>query len=212
MTLNALADNVFADAGFTDDLVADDMRAGAGLAELLAGYRVLVVPGLNNSGPGHWQSRWQAAFPAFERVEQDDWDDPQLGLWAARLDRVRARERRPTLLVAHSFGCLTAVLSTARDARDIAGLLLVAPADPDKFGVAGALPQRPVPCPSIVITSSNDPWISVGAAALWAGRWGSRFIEAGPLGHINAESGLGDWAFGLDQLRALLSQQTERVA
>ena len=198
MTFNAL-DNAFADAGFADQLVADDARDDG-----LEQFRVLVVPGLNNSGPGHWQSRWQAAYPAFARVEQDDWDDPALGLWAARLDRVRAQERRPTLLVAHSFGCLTSVLSTARDAVNVAGLLLVAPADPDKFGVAGALPHSPLPCPSIVIASDNDPWISADAAALWARRWGSQFIEVGPLGHINSESGLGDWAFGLAQLRALV--------
>ena len=171
--------------------------------DVLAAFRVLVVPGLNNSGPGHWQSRWQALHRAFERVEQDDWDDPQLRLWAARLDRVRALERKPTLLVAHSFGCLTSVLSTARHADNIAGLLLVAPADPDKFGVAQDLPQRTLPCPSIVISSSNDPWISAGAAALWAERWGSQFIELGAHGHINSESGLGDWPFGLAQLRSL---------
>jgi predicted alpha/beta hydrolase family esterase len=194
MTIDTLADKVFADTGFTDQLSADDV---------LADYRVLVVPGLNNSGPGHWQSRWQTAYPAFARVEQDDWDAPELSLWAARLDRVRVQERRPTLLVAHSFGCLTSVLSTARDAADIAGLLLVAPADPDKFGVAGALPHIALPCPSIVIASNNDPWISAAAAALWARRWGSEFSEVGPLGHINSESGLGDWAFGLAQLRAL---------
>ncbi|HEV7817008.1 MAG TPA: alpha/beta hydrolase [Janthinobacterium sp.] len=171
--------------------------------DVLDGFRVLLVPGLNNSGPGHWQSRWQALHPAFERVEQDDWDQPDLREWAARLDQVRARERRSTLLVAHSFGCLTSVASIAGDPRGIAGVLLVAPADPDKFGVAAALPHHELPCPSIVISSSDDPWMNIGSAALWARRWGSEFIAAGALGHINGESGLGDWPFGQARLRAL---------
>ncbi len=170
----------------------------------LRDYRVLVVPGLHNSGPRHWQSRWQRLHPDFERVEQDDWERPQLAAWSARLDQIRARDARPILLVAHSFGCLTAVHSLAREPANVAGALLVAPADPDKFGVAAALPHRSLPCPSIVIGSGNDPWMSIEHAARWAGRWGSRFVDAGPLGHINAESQLGDWPFGQRQLQALV--------
>ncbi|HAT31397.1 MAG TPA: alpha/beta hydrolase [Janthinobacterium sp.] len=171
---------------------------------LLSEYRVLVLPGLHNSGPGHWQSRWQRLYPGFERVEQDDWDHPQLPAWSARLDQARARDTRPTLIVAHSFGCLTAVASVAREPRGVAGLLLVAAADPDKFGVAAALPLGPLPCPSIMISSSDDPWMALPCAAAWAARWGSHFIDVGPLGHINAESGLGDWLFGQSQLQVLL--------
>lgn len=170
---------------------------------VLEQFRVLLVPGLHNSGPGHWQSRWQAMLPGAERVEQEDWDAPQLPAWSARLDALRARDDRPSLLVAHSFGCLTAVHSVSRDVRQVAGLLLVAPADPDKFGVAGLLPQRPLPCTSIVIASSNDPWMKLADAGAWAGRWNSEFIDAGALGHINAESGLGDWPSGLRRLQML---------
>ncbi|MET3130468.1 putative alpha/beta hydrolase family esterase [Oxalobacteraceae bacterium GrIS 1.11] len=170
----------------------------------LSDYRVLLAPGLHNSAAEHWQSRWQRLHPAFERVEQDDWDHPQLGLWSARLDQLRARDSGPVLIVAHSFGCLTTVHSVARDPHGVAGVLLVAPADPDKFGVAEVLPHGRLPCPAIVIGSTNDPWMSAANARLWARRWGGRFINAGALGHINAESGLGDWPFGQNQLQALL--------
>lgn len=176
----------------------------------LQDYRVLLVPGLHNSGPQHWQSRWQRLHPEFERVEQDDWEHPQLALWSARLDQVRRRDARPVLLVAHSFGCLTAVHSIARDPRNVAGALLVAPADPNKFDVAAALPHHALPCPSIVVGSGNDPWMSLEHAALWAGRWGSRMVDAGLLGHINAESQLGDWPFGQRQL-ALLAEPVASI-
>jgi predicted alpha/beta hydrolase family esterase len=171
-------------------------------------FRVLIAPGLHNSGPDHWQSRWQRLFPAFERVQQDDWEVPDLPRWSARVDQVRQRghDPRPTLIVAHSFGALATVHSVARNADGVAGVLLVAPADPDKFNVASLLPQQALAVPSIMVGSTNDPWMAAPRAALWAQRWDSRFINGGPLGHINAESGLGDWPEGLETLYFLASQ------
>lgn len=171
--------------------------------ELFPDVQVILVPGLHDSGPGHWQSRWERAHPEFYRVLQDDWSNPVLPAWSARLDQVRRHDPRPALLVAHSFGCLATVHSIARDAGNVAGALLVAPADPDKFGVAGMLPALPLPCPSVMISSSDDPWMRAEQAAQWAARWGSVLVEGGALGHINAESGLGDWPAGLAQLQGL---------
>ena len=170
---------------------------------LFPDVQVILVPGLHDSGPGHWQSRWQRAHPEFFRVVQDDWDHPDLAAWSARLDQLRARDPRPALLVAHSFGCLTAVHSIARDPARLAGALLVAPADPYKFGVAGLLPAQALACPSIMVSSSNDPWMRAEHAAQWAARWHSELVEGGALGHINAESGLGDWPAGWTLLHKL---------
>jgi predicted alpha/beta hydrolase family esterase len=166
-------------------------------------FHVIIVPGLHDSGPAHWQSRWQRRHGGMSRVQQEDWDHPQLAHWAARLDQLRRRDPRPALLVAHSFGCLTAVHSIARDAANVAGALLVAPADPVKFGVAEQLPALPLPCPSIVVASADDPWMRFERAAEWAGRWRSELVAAGHLGHINADSGLGDWPAGWALLRRL---------
>ena len=181
-----------------------------------ADFRVLIAPGLHNSGPDHWQSRWQRLFPAFERVEQEDWEAPDLARWSARVDRLRhARTKhddpRPIIIVAHSFGSLATVHSVARDASGVAGVLLVAPADPDKFNVADQLPRLALPVPSIMIGSTNDPWMAAPRAALWAERWRSQFIDGGPLGHINAESGLGDWPEGLEILYFLIDKVQNRA-
>ena len=176
------------------------------MAGVLSKFRVLVAPGLHGSGPEHWQSRWQRLYPSFERVEQDHWDQPDLAAWSARVSRVRQQDRRPVLVVAHSFGTLATVHSLVHGpaaAAPVAGLLLVAPADPDKFGVAAQLPRERLPCPSILLASSNDPWMTAGHAALWARRWASEFINLGALGHINAESGLGDWLQGQSHLQRL---------
>lgn len=190
----------------------------------LADFRVLVVPGLHGSGPEHWQSRWQRLYPAFERVEQVQWDVPELPVWSGRLQEVlrqpvRAGQRlpssaqhqqrdtpanqQPTLIVAHSFGCLATVHGAATDAGNIVGALLVAPADPEKFKVAAQVRHR-LPFPAIVIGSDNDPWMSVERAAHWAREWGADFINAGALGHINADTGLGDWLHGQSLLQQLV--------
>ena len=166
-------------------------------------FRVVLMPGLHGSAPEHWQSRWQRLYPGFERVEQQNWDDPRLPIWSRQLDALRAHDERPMLVVAHSYGCLASVHSAASKRETGAGLLLVAPADPDKFGVADLLPRQLLRCPSLMLASSNDPWMSAPRAALWSARWGSEFTDVGALGHINAESDLGDWPFGLAQLDAL---------
>ena len=174
----------------------------------MADHRVLVVPGLHGSGPGHWQSRWERLYPGFERVHQDHWDQPDLPRWSQRLGQVLAQSSQPVVLVAHSFGCLTAVHRAAALAQDISpivGALLVAPADPDKFDVSAAVRYR-LPFPAVVVGSRDDPWMSAPRARKWADQWGARFVDAGALGHINADSGLGDWVEGQQLLLDLMGQ------
>ena len=170
---------------------------------LFPDFHVIIVPGLHDSSPAHWQSRWARSHPEFSRVRQADWEHPELTAWAARLDQLRASDPRPALLVAHSYGCLTAAHSIARNGHRLAGALLVAPADPVKFGVADLLPALPLACPSILVASANDPWMEHGQALAWAARWGSAVVEGGRLGHINAESGLEDWPAGKALLHRL---------
>ncbi|MES2935694.1 MAG: alpha/beta hydrolase [Pseudomonadota bacterium] len=194
------------------------------LKHLAANTRVLIVPGLHGSGAEHWQSRWQQRYPSFERVVQRRWDLPELDVWADQVAQVLQRSNQPTVIVAHSFGCLATVRcitrlqrsqqllqSSSSPASPVVAALLVAPADPVKFGVADALRQGRLPFPSTLVGSTNDPWMSANAAAAWAGQWGSHFVNAGALGHINAESGLGDWPEGM-ALLANLSRDVEQAA
>ncbi|HEY4541337.1 MAG TPA: alpha/beta hydrolase, partial [Noviherbaspirillum sp.] len=164
----------------------------------LSAFRVLIVPGLHGSNEAHWQSRWERLHPSFERVVQADWDIPDLAAWAQRVRVALEADSRPTLIVAHSFGCLASIHASGNG--NLVGALLVAPADPVKFGVASLLEQRRLECPAIVVGSIDDPWMEQQRASHWALRWGCDFINAGALGHINAESWLGDWPFGLQLL------------
>lgn len=194
-------------------LVSSRPAGSAGSPPLarLSDYRVLVVPGLHGSGPEHWQSRWQRLYPSFERVEQAQWDQPELPRWSQRLGEVLARSARPTVIVAHSFGCLATVHRAAAlqagsaSAFPIAAALLVAPADPDKFDVAAAVSTR-LPFPATVVGSQDDPWMSAPRARHWARRWDAAFHNAGRRGHINADSGLDDWIEGQELLLRLLER------
>ncbi|MBB2916683.1 RBBP9/YdeN family alpha/beta hydrolase [Cupriavidus alkaliphilus] len=173
--------------------------------------QVLTVPGLHGSGPGHWQSRWEQQFPDWQRIEQHDWSRPSLPLWAERVSegvmRARRVAARGAVLVAHSFGCLATLRQAALDPVGIAGALLVAPADPDKFGVAALLPTYRLPFPTILAASRNDPWMPQRTAFSWGTLWGSELVDVGHLGHINADSGLGEWPEGL----ALLDTLVQRI-
>ena len=181
-------------------------------------HSVLIVPGYLGSGPAHWQTWLQAQLPEARRVSHIDWGSPVLAQWAAAVRAEVDRARGLVWLVAHSFGCLaTAVAASERPGR-VAGTLLVAPADPDRFSplgprnktslaiaesVAAWLPDRPLPCNSALVASVNDPWIGFAKAAYLADRWGSLLINAGRSGHINVESGFGPWPDGLNMLRSL---------
>jgi predicted alpha/beta hydrolase family esterase len=66
--------------------------------------------------------------------------------------------------------------------------LLVAPADvdspahPDQIRNFSPIPLLKLDYPSILITSSNDPYISVERAAFLAEKMGSSFINIGKKG------------------------------
>lgn len=168
---------------------------------------LLTVPGIGGSGPGHWQTRWERD-PAARRVEQDDWDAPVFAAWAGRLE-VEARAAGPgAILVAHSIGCLL-VAGWAGGGAPVAGALLVAVPDPagpafpaEAIGF-GAVPMGRLPFPAIVVSSEDDPYDPDGFGAHCAAAWGAEHVAIGRAGHINADSGLGDWPDGKDILRRL---------
>ena len=165
---------------------------------------ILIVPGLHGSGPAHWQTWLEGQVPGCVRVEQSDWSTPQLTRWAGSVRQQLDRAKGHVWIVAHSFGCLAAA-HAAWDYRDrIAGAMFVAPADPEKFEVSNIIPSEHLGFPSVVVSSTNDPWVRLMRAAWLADTWGSRFINIGAAGHINVDSGYGPWPEGLlifEQLR-----------
>jgi predicted alpha/beta hydrolase family esterase len=179
--------------------------------------RVLVVPGLHGSGPDHWQSWLQGHYRHAVRVEQDDWATPDVDRWAERI-AATLRRHKPArwVAVAHSFGCLALARYVSRQGRaqhlPVRAAVLVAPAEPDKFGISGLLPSSPLPFGSVLVGSRNDPWMRLDRAREWAGYWGSQFIDLGHAGHVNPASGFGRWPGGkaLVERRIQLLQRERR--
>jgi len=174
----------------------------------------LIVPGLHDSGPGHWQTIWERERHDCLRVQLGMWSDPVRNVWISRIDQAVGAAQGPVVLVAHSLGC-HAVLWWAsllgEDARgNVVGALLVAPPDVDRLDADPRIerfaptPKSILPFPTTVVASSNDPWCAAERAEELAAGWGAHFVLLDQAGHINADAGLGAWREGQELLERVL--------
>ena len=172
---------------------------------------VLLLPGWQDSGPQHWQSLWQQRH-GYVRVEQHDWMRPLRGDWVARLEEVILGCDEPPVLVAHSLGCiLTAAWAAhSKHGHRVRGALLVAPHDVERPEVREMIPSwspielQTLPFPTVLLASRDDPHCEFERARLFGYAWGSQFMDYGPCGHINADSGLASWPEGHVLLQDLM--------
>ncbi len=176
---------------------------------------VLILPGLWNSGPRHWQSLWHERNPHWRRAAHRDWTNPHCDEWVAELDAAIADCQGAPILVAHSLGCmLVAHWALSGSPLKVAGAFLVAPSDveaptyPAELNCWAPIPLQPLPFPSLVVGSANDPFSSIERTGAFAGAWGSRLVEIGDAGHLNTDSGHGEWPEGL----RLLEQFCDEVS
>jgi predicted alpha/beta hydrolase family esterase len=182
------------------------------MSSAMANAEVLILPGLGNSGPEHWQSLWERAH-GYRRVAQSNWDAPVLGDWLSNLQQAVNAAPSGVVLVAHSLACsLVAHFAQSRPSN-VLGAFLVSPADvdsqhctPDEVRCFSPIPLLPLPFPAEVVASSDDPYVARDRAALFAERWQADFVDIGPAGHINASSGLGAWPEGHARLLACLKR------
>ena len=167
---------------------------------------IVIVPGWRDSGPGHWQSLWAERLPGAVRVQQDDWVTPSRQSWVASIARTITAQNQPVVVVAHSLGCIATTHLPPEAVRRIRGALLVAPADPERRSVLSdfaPVPYQPLPYRSVLVASSNDPYCPVRLAGAYARAWGSEFVRMQNAGHINTESGHGEWPLGVALLQSL---------
>ena len=174
---------------------------------------VLILPGWHNSGPDHWQSLWQDKYD-YIRVEQHNWNFPLRGDWMIQLEEA-VLANPGAVLVAHSLGCVLVAAWAAHSliSRQVKGALLVAPADVERPEMQHMLHswtpiiRERLPFPSIVAASRNDAYCSLLRASGLAQAWGSRLVDCGMSGHINADARLGDWPEGFALLQDLLKEK-----
>lgn len=180
----------------------------------IADAAILILPGLGNSGPGHWQLRWAEKMLTAAIVEQADWDEPDPDDWADTIVQATELMEKPVVLVAHSLACLAVVRAAGRlSAEKVRGAFLVSPPDlefnrdvPEAALAFGPVSREPLPFPSLLVASSTDPFCSLERAADYAAAWGSDFHQAGEAGHINVASGHGPWPEGLLMFTRLMQR------
>jgi predicted alpha/beta hydrolase family esterase len=173
--------------------------------------RAFILPGWQNSGLGHWQSRWEVLH-GFVRVQQADWQHPLRGDWMTRLEDAVLDEPAPVALVAHSLGCQLVAAWAAHSAHTsrVSAALLVAPPDTARADMPPQLSSwrhivgTPLPFPALVLYSDDDPFCAPDRALAMAEAWRVPAQSEGARGHLNADSGLGDWPQGLARLHALV--------
>ena len=165
----------------------------------------VIVPGVGGSEHDHWQSWLQRQLKSCSRVQQQDWNKPVLHEWIEQFIKTVQAIQEPIQIVAHSFGCLTTVAALAQHPelnQKIKNLVLVAPANPARFGDAGFaresqndyqqyFHQLKLQVPTQMIISENDPWLNFQDALQLAKAWKIRPKNLGQVGHINVASGFG---------------------
>jgi 2-haloalkanoic acid dehalogenase type II len=175
---------------------------------------VLIIPGIGNSGPDHWQSLWEAADPSMVRIRAENWDRPVCASWVKAIDAQARSAGESLIVVAHSLGCLAFAHWAAQHRQKIGGALLVAvpnpsgPNFPQQAEGFAPLPLVKLPYKSILVCSQDDPYGGPEYAKLCADAWGSTVVDVGRAGHINAASDLGRWPAGFKLLNEVRSSSS----
>jgi predicted alpha/beta hydrolase family esterase len=177
---------------------------------------ILFVPGLRDHVEEHWQTILQKKIPGARSVPPLEHDKLSRAARVEALQAALAEIDGPVILVAHSAGVMITVNWAQKYDRPIHGAVLAAPADVESSMPAGyptvdvlrdngwcPIPRKPLPFPSIVAASTNDPLCVFERAAGFARDWGSRFIDVGAVGHINPAAGFGEWTQAEDLIRQL---------
>ncbi|QCK87998.1 serine hydrolase family protein [Phreatobacter aquaticus] len=173
---------------------------------------ILIVPGYTNSGDDHWQSRWEAKLPTAHRVALGDFHKPERDRWVDNLATAVASCSRPVILVAHSLGVVTVAHAAPLFPKGVVrgGFLVGLPDIEQREPVPNLdpaflpIPRAPLPFPSVLVASRNDPHSAYERAEDFSYAWGSALSDAGEAGHMNSDSGHGPWPEGLMRFAGFL--------
>ena len=180
-------------------------------------FVVIVVPGLRDEMPDHWQSHLQREISGAVCVPRRAEEKLSCERWVEALQETVQPLRGELILVGHSAGCHIVAHWARRTRRRVRGALLATPTDigrplpagypqPEALRANGWMPvqEAKLPFPSIVAASSNDPLCSPEAALTLAQQWGSRLVDVGAVGHLNPAAGYGPWPRAVEFIEDLM--------
>jgi uncharacterized protein len=169
-----------------------------------------IIPGLGNSGPEHWQTYFEKTSDTFHRIVQEEWDAPRCSEWVSTIDKaISGYDLSTVILISHSLGCVTIAHWANQYNKKVKGALLVTPSDVESLQYTSPakgfdpMPKNKINFPTIVVASTDDPWVSLDRAKFFADNWGSQFINIGKAGHVNVSSGNYKWEQGQEILKTL---------
>jgi uncharacterized protein len=167
---------------------------------------VLIVPGLRDHVPLHWQTLLARRLPNARCIEPMGREDLDCRRRVDALEREAQAIDGPIVIVAHSAGCITVAHWAQRTTREVRGALLATPPDferpmPEGYPGIDALreggwlpvPRKRLPFSSLVAISANDPLSEPARVGELARAWGSAQLHLGEVGHLNPASGYGEW-------------------
>ncbi|MBX9760973.1 MAG: alpha/beta hydrolase [Beijerinckiaceae bacterium] len=169
---------------------------------------ILFVPGEPGGDPDHWMNRWESRLKTARTIAPDRDDVASLAkLILAEVEGVRAG--RPLVLVGHGAGVHAIVQAAASgkfgtgEAALVRGAFLV---NPSSAWNLPAPPRDPLPFPSLLVASHDDPHASFEEMHDLGLDWGAHVVDAGPIGRIDATSGHGPWPEGLMRFGAFIAR------
>ena len=167
---------------------------------------VLIVPGLRDHVAQHWQTLLAAELPRVALVPPMGRDDLDCAARMLAIEHAAQKVQGPLVIVAHSGGVVMLAHWAQRTRRRVLGALLATPPDferPMPVGYPGVealraggwlpVPAGPLPFPSIVAASRDDPLAAFDRVVGMARGWGSSLVDLGKVGHLNPASGYGEW-------------------
>ena len=173
---------------------------------LAADPTILIVPGLRDHVPDHWQTLLAARLTNVRSVAPMGRENLDCAMRVDAIEREACAIDGPVVIVAHSGGVLSVAHWARMTSRPVQGALLAVPPDfdtpmPEGYPGMEALraggwfpvPRGPLPFPSIAALSRNDPLGRYARIEMLAKGWGSRIVDLGEVGHLNPASGFGDW-------------------
>ena len=167
---------------------------------------VLIVPGLRDHVAGHWQTLLAAGLPRVRTVPPMGRENLDCAAKVAAIEREAQAVDGPLIVVAHSGGVVMLAHWARQTRRPVLGALLATPPDFERAMPAGyptlealraggwlPVPREPLPFPSIVAASRDDPLGAYERVAELARDWRSKLVDLGKAGHLNPASGYGPW-------------------
>jgi hypothetical protein len=170
-----------------------------------------ILPGYGNSSDGHWQSVFEKKLPNCRRIHQLNWEAPTREDWVMQLQKVlEPLKMEPVVVITHSLGGIALLHWIEQYHPKLLGAFIVAPPDLENpamdLGLESfcPMPTQALSFPAMMVASSNDPWMSLERSRHFAQLWNCKLIEIGEAGHINPDSGFGNWEEGFELLNSFI--------